>query len=160
MFLISRTIHKALWERVALESPPLYACTWKTHVSGVHFWLAGSVSGRSTERKKKGKPVTLNGASQWTAHWPCHSSGERERVRSWLSWKGHTRQRCDLFPSWAPGDVRSCPMGSCTSKCKLEERRTFLTQGAGPAGCPNLCTICKKKPPYLSEEEKDKGVPS
>lgn len=58
------------------------------------------------------------------------------------------------------GDVRSCPVGSWISKCKLEERGTSLTQGAGPAGCPNVCTICKKSHLTFQKQKRARECPA
>lgn len=93
------------------------------------------------EEKEKGCDNSMEPANEW----PTDRVTTQESVCIHGYPERGTRGRGVVcFLPEHQGDVRSCSMGSCISKCKLEEHRTFLTQGAGPAGCPNLCTICKK----------------
>ena len=139
LFLISRTIQKILWERIALERSPLYTCAWDSHDLGLPFWLPG-----------KGKALTTpwSHANEWPAGWRCHNSEQMWVIYLGgyqLSQEGHVRPRCGLFPSRTP---RGCQVtsrgGPASLNSSLGENRAFLTQAAGNAGGTNLCTVWKK----------------
>lgn len=164
LFLISGTIQKVLWERISSgKSPRIYICLGVKSLE----CLSDPQAQRLANQERKGEAIPIQ-SSQANESGPVSQSKRNVSVclRSYpegSSGLGHTRQRCGLFPSWTPRRCQVTPYTSPVSPNSSVGKTEHSLHGKLAMLVEPIYTLSvkkKKKPPYLSGEEKGKGTPS